>query len=359
MEKVEFHVFNERATYVLTLGNSQSLQNPEIFFETFPAFARQWTKMLLAIEHALVEGAQSIATPEVRVHSHNRHGGRRSGFRRYRPAPGRSGFLEYEVRVATAEAEYADACTFRIGLLLQGPWSIGTDDLRPRKSIPGGCLRLLYLDRGRNEIVLHPLDHFDHPRHSGCGQQMTQIGFHRTNQRHGRRIVRREKGFHGGQFDFVAEGRTRRVAFHVIDALRVYSRVLVGPFKTNDLPSGVRAQYELAFPVVGQSAAKKRRMDGVAVTHGVFVAFEEQHARAFAREQPLRAPIQGCTHSVLGISLKDGETHVHEHRVGGAHGTGQHQIGGAGSQVVACELRGIERRGTGRIEGEPDAAQSQ
>ena len=80
----------------------------------------------------------------------------------------------------------------------------------------------------------------------------------------------------------------------------------------------------------------------IAGTHGIFGAFEQEHATALADHQTIAIGVERGTGPGRRQSMQLGEAHLGVERIRPRQSTGQHGIGTSGQQFIDSQLDGIK-----------------
>ncbi len=239
-----------------------------------PARFRKAAESLLSIEEGPLDRSDSVEFSKDAVHSNDGQGGGRWSVvgGRFGGSPFPFGTLELcpsgifqnQMRVAAPEAKGTHSGTaFRTVV-----WPVGgfTKNLLGSKGSVFGTVWLLDMDGSRNPTLLKREDHLRHSAHSGGGEHMSKVGFHRADGRDCAGITKER--LHRIEFHFVAKRGSGGVAFDVVHRLRINPGTRIGPFKGELLPLGVWTEDELPAPVVRQADSGNQRVDAVAVALG-------------------------------------------------------------------------------------------
>ena len=115
------------------------------------------------------------------------------------------------------------------------------------------------------------------------GLQMTDVGFHRTNEAGliGGPTVADDRS-QGGRFDRVAEKRPGAVRLDVIDLRRSDPGAAVGGAEDGLLCLAIRCGQTVGAPILVQRAAAHDGVNEIAVGHGLIQRLQDDHAGPLA-----------------------------------------------------------------------------
>ena len=259
--------------------------------------------------------------------------------------------LDEQVCVVAAKAEVVDrGATQPIDL----PWLGG------RERSEGGLVepfdRLVGVQRGGANAMLHRSEHLEQARDARCRDQVTHIGLERTD---GHIVDLFEDARHAAKLGAITERRACRVALHERDVLGGKPGHLVGVAHRAPLAILGRREHPATAAIIGEADAANHTSDGVPITHGVLEALEHHKARAFCRDEAIGALVEGARAPRLAHRIEGAEADVEEQVIGVVHATCEHHIGAPFLEAITRDLDGVERGRARRIQREGAPMQPQ
>ena len=204
--------------------------------------------------------------------------------------------------------------------------------------------------------VLEGFEHLHDPGDARGRDEVAEIGLERAD----RKVAGiREDAGRAAELGPVADRGTRGVALEQADISRRETGCLVCVAECPGLTVLGRSQQSASASVVRQPDPTDDAVDDIPVPQCVLEALQHEHARTLCRHEAVGLRVEGTGAAGLREGLQRAEADVDEEVVGTIDRTGEHQVGRAVLQAVAGELERVEGTGAGRVEGEPDAAESE
>ena len=138
----------------------------------------------------------------------------------------------------------------------------------------------LHADRGRNTPVLQTGDGLDQPCHAGSRLQVPKVAFDRPDREWSGSSAHAQGLTDGSRLDRITDCGSGTMGLEVVETIGCYAGIAIYLSQEFGLSFGA-GDSEPGFPTVGIDRTRRHhRQNGIAVSYGLLVLFEEKNAAA-------------------------------------------------------------------------------
>ena len=213
--------------------------------------------------------------------------------------------------------------------------------------------RLLEVEAGRDLAAIGHQSRFHQAGHARCRFEVAEIGFHRTDDQRAIRRALRAKGLgQGVRLDGVAHRGARAVRLDITDIGRVDAGDDAGFFDQPRLSLLPGQRNAVGVTVLVCRRGADHRVDRITVGDGLGERLQNHHARPLPAHKTVGRSIEGFAASLRRKHAGPRESDESIGRDHHGHAASQRDRAMSGRKLLASNVHGRERGGTGRIHGD-------